>query len=45
VTLNFGAIINTVLQFIIVSFAVRLVKALTRLHVREEPVPAASPKL
>jgi large conductance mechanosensitive channel len=45
VTLNFGVFINTVIQFIIVGFAVFwLVKALTRLHVREEPAPAAPPK-
>jgi large conductance mechanosensitive channel len=42
VTLNFGVFINTVIQFIIVGFAVFwLVKALTRLHVREDPAPAA----
>ncbi len=45
VTLNFGVFINTVIQFIIVGFAVFwLVKALTRLHVREEPAAAAPPK-
>lgn len=45
VTLNFGVFINTVIQFIIVGFAVFwLVKALTRLHVREDPAPAAPPK-
>jgi large conductance mechanosensitive channel len=45
VTLNFGLFINTVIQFIIVGFAVFwLVKALTRLHVREDPAPAAPPK-
>ena len=45
VTLNFGVFINTVIQFVIVGFAVFwLVKALTRLHVREEPAPAAPPK-
>ncbi len=46
VTLNFGVFINTVIQFIIVGFAVFwLVRALTRLHVREEPAPAAPPEL
>lgn len=45
VTLNFGVFINTVIQFIIVGFSVFwLVKALTRLHVREDPAPAAPPK-
>ncbi len=45
VTLNFGVFINTVIQFVIVGFAVFwLVKALTRLHVREDPAPAAPPK-
>ena len=45
VTLNFGVFINPVIQFIIVGFAVFwLVKALTRLHVREDPAPAAPPK-
>ena len=45
VTLNFGVFINTLIQFIIVGFAVFwLVKALTRLHVREDPAPAAPPK-
>ena len=45
VTLNFGVFINTVIQFIIVGLAVFwLVKALTRLHVREDPAPAAPPK-
>ena len=45
VTLNIGVFVNAILQFIIVSFAVFwLIKALTRLHVREEPAPAAPPK-
>jgi large conductance mechanosensitive channel len=45
VTLNFGVFINTVIQVIIVGFSVFwLVKALTRLHVREDPAPAAPPK-
>ena len=44
VTLNFGVFLNAVIQFLIVSFAVFwLIKALTRLRVREEPAPAAPP--
>jgi large conductance mechanosensitive channel len=36
-TLNLGLFINAIIQFLIVSFAVFwLVKALTRLHVRED---------
>ncbi len=36
-TLNFGLFINAIIQFIIVAFVVFwLVKALTRLHVRED---------
>ena len=42
VTLNIGVFINTVIQFLIVSFAVFwLIKALTRLHVRRDPEPTA----
>jgi len=38
-TLNVGLFINAIIQFLIVSFAVFwLVKALTRLHVREDAV-------
>lgn len=45
VTLNIGVFINTVIQFIIVSFAIFwLIKVLTRLHVREDPAPAAPPR-
>jgi large conductance mechanosensitive channel len=45
VTWNIGLFLNTVIQFLIVSFAIFwLIKALTRLHVRQEPVPAAPPK-
>jgi large conductance mechanosensitive channel len=45
VTLNIGVFVNAVIQFIIVSFAIFwLIKALTRLHVRAEPAPAAPPK-
>ncbi len=42
VTLNIGVFLNAVIQFLIVSFAVFwLIKALTRLHVREEAAPPA----
>ena len=42
VTLNFGVFLNAVIQFLIVSFAVFwLIKALTRMHVRQEPAAAA----
>jgi len=42
VTLNIGVFLNAVIQFLIVSFAVFwLIKALTRLHVRQDPAPAA----
>jgi len=42
-TLNLGLFINAIIQFIIVAFAVFwVVKALTRLHVREDA--AAGPK-
>ena len=45
VTLNIGVFLNAVIQFLIVSFAVFwLVKALTRLHVRQEAAPAAPPR-
>jgi large conductance mechanosensitive channel len=44
VTVNFGVFLNALIQFLIVSFAVFwLVKVLTRLHVRQEPAPAAPP--
>ncbi len=44
VTLNIGVFINAVIQFIIVGFAVFwLIKALTRLHVRQEAAPAPPP--
>jgi large conductance mechanosensitive channel len=46
VTLNFGVFLNAVIQFLIVSFAVFwLIKALTRLHIRQDPAPAAPPPL
>ena len=45
VTWNIGLFLNAVIQFLIVSFAIFwLIKALTRLHVREDPAPAAPPK-
>jgi large conductance mechanosensitive channel len=45
VTWNIGLFLNAVIQFLIVSFAIFwVIKALTRLHVREEPAPAAPPK-
>ena len=44
VTLNIGVFLNAVIQFVIVGFAVFwLVKALTRLHVRDDPAPAVPP--
>ncbi len=44
-TWNIGLFLNTLIQFLIVSLAIFwLIKALTRLHVREEPAPAAPPK-
>ena len=45
VTLNIGVFLNAVIQFLIVSFAIFwLIKALTRLHVREEAAPAPPSK-
>ena len=45
VTWNIGVFLNAVIQFLIVSLAIFwLIKALTRLHVRAEPAPAAPPK-
>src|ERR1700751_6137710 len=44
VTMNFGVFLIAIIQFLIVSFAVFwLIKALTRLHVRQEPAPAPPP--
>jgi large conductance mechanosensitive channel len=43
--LNIGVFVNTVIQFIIVGFAVFwLVKALSRLHRRPEAAPAPPPR-
>jgi len=45
VTLNFGVFLNAVNQFLIVGLAVFwLVRALTRLHLHEEPAPAVPPR-
>ena len=45
VTLNIGVFLNAVIQFLIIGLAVFwLVKALTRLHLREEPAPTAPPR-
>jgi large conductance mechanosensitive channel len=45
VTLNIGVFLNSIIQFVIVGFAVFwLVKVLTRLHVHQEPAPAAPPR-
>ena len=45
VTWNIGLFLNTVIQFLIVSFAIFwLIKMLTRLHGREDAVPAPPPK-
>lgn len=42
VTLNLGLFLNAVIQFLIVAMAIFwMVKALTRLHVREDSKPAA----
>jgi large conductance mechanosensitive channel len=44
-TLNFGLFINAIIQFIIVAFAVFwVVKALTRMHVREDAKPGPKPE-
>lgn len=45
VTLNIGVFLNTVIQFLIVSFAVFwLVKVLSHLHVRQDAAPAPPPR-
>lgn len=44
-TLNVGLFINAIIQFVIVAFAVFwVVKALTRLHVREDAVTGPKPE-
>lgn len=43
-TVNVGLFINAIIQFLIIGFAVFwVVKGLTRLHLREDPKPAAAP--
>jgi large conductance mechanosensitive channel len=45
VTLNIGVFLNAVIQFLIVSCAVFwLIKALTRLHMRQDAAPAGPPR-
>ncbi len=40
-TLNVGLFINAIINFLIVSFAIFwLIKALTRLHMRNDPAPS-----
>ncbi len=44
-TVNLGLFINTIINFIIVSFAIFwVIKALTRLHFRADPAPAGPPR-
>lgn len=43
-TVNVGLFVNAVIQFLIIGFAVFwVVKALTRMHLREQPAPAPPP--
>lgn len=45
VTLNWGAFVNTVINFLIVGFAIfMLVRAANRIHKKPEPAPAAPTK-
>jgi large conductance mechanosensitive channel len=45
VTLNIGVFLNAVIQFLIVGFAVFwLIKALTRMHLHQEPAAAELPR-
>lgn len=45
VTLNYGAFIQTVVDFIIIAFAIFMViKAMNRMKKKEEAAPAAPPK-
>lgn len=40
-TVNLGIFINSIINFIIISFAIFwVIKALTRIHLRQEPAPA-----
>ena len=44
VTLNYGLFINTIVNFLIVAFAIFMViKQMNRLKRKEEPAPAAAP--
>jgi large conductance mechanosensitive channel len=45
VTLNWGAFVNTVINFLIVGFAIfMIVRAVNRIHKKPEPAPAAPTK-
>lgn len=42
-TVNIGLFVNSIINFLIISFAIFwIVKALTKLHVRKDPAPAGS---
>lgn len=44
VAINYGAFINTIITFIIIAFAIFMViKAMNRIHRKEEAAPAAPP--
>lgn len=44
VTLNYGLFVNTIVNFLIVAFAIFMViKQMNRLKKKEEPAPAAAP--
>jgi large conductance mechanosensitive channel len=44
VAINYGTFINTIITFIIIAFAIFiLIKAINRLHKKEEAAPAAPP--
>jgi large conductance mechanosensitive channel len=44
VAINYGAFINTIITFIIIAFAIFMViKAMNRIHKKEEAAPAAPP--
>ncbi|MEE4311570.1 MAG: large-conductance mechanosensitive channel protein MscL [candidate division KSB1 bacterium] len=45
VTLNYGAFVNTVINFLIVAFAIfMVVKSMNKMKKKEEEAPAAPPK-
>jgi large conductance mechanosensitive channel len=45
VTINYGAFIQTVVDFIIIAFAIFMViKAMNKMKIKEEEAPAAPPK-